>query len=45
MEKMNYELEVENLNAYALTNEEMMVIKGGDSGDPIFKPYPPTVQI
>jgi len=37
--------EDEELEDYLLTIEEMISVKGGDSGDPVYKPGPPPVQI
>lgn len=33
------------IEEFALTVEEMLCVKGGESTDPIFKPTPPTVRI
>lgn len=46
MEKLSFGNKEENLSEFSLTIEQMITIKGGEtSNDPIFKPYPPPVQI
>lgn len=35
----------EIFNEYALTEEEMICVKGGDTGEPILKPSTPPIKI
>ena len=34
MKTKNFETSVENLSVYALSNEEMITVRGGNDGDP-----------
>ena len=45
METLNLKNINEILNEYALSVEEMICVKGGDSGEPILKPSVPPVKI
>jgi hypothetical protein len=47
MKTRNSKVEIDNFSKYALSNEEMMNIRGGDSGqgDPIVKTTPPPIII
>jgi len=45
MKTLNFETIEEIFNDYALTNEEMICVKGGDAGEPIVKPSVPPVRI
>ncbi|MEI6049518.1 MAG: hypothetical protein WCS03_11515 [Bacteroidota bacterium] len=44
METLNFELTVDIFNKFALSNEEMIYVRGGE-GEPIIKPNPPPVKI
>jgi hypothetical protein len=42
MKNLTFEKTEEILSVYALSVEEMSCVKGGDQGEPILKPNPPT---
>jgi hypothetical protein len=44
MKNLNPELAIDFLNEFALSNEEMVNVRGGD-GDPITIPTPPPIKI
>jgi hypothetical protein len=44
MKNLNFESAAELLNEFALTNEEMIYVRGGES-DPISKPVTPPIKI
>ena len=45
MTTLNFEKINDLLNEFALTNEEMICVKGGDAGEPIILPNPPQIKI
>lgn len=42
MKNLTFEKSEEILKVYALSDKEMICVKGGDQGEPITKPEPPT---
>jgi hypothetical protein len=44
MKTLNHELASDNFNEFALTNEEMINIRGGES-DPIILPSMPPIRV
>ena len=44
MKTLNQELTFDNFNEFALTNEEMINVRGGD-GDPIILPSLPPIRV
>jgi hypothetical protein len=44
MKTLNFELTRDLLNEFALSNEEMICVRGGDS-DPVILPTPPPVKL
>lgn len=45
MESKNFDSLNSIFNEYALTNEEMICVRGGDGGEPIVVPTPPRPKI
>lgn len=45
MKTLNFKKSNEFFAEFALTNEEMIKVRGGDGGDPILKPTVPPVKI
>jgi hypothetical protein len=45
MKTLNSEKSIEVFNVYSLTTEEMICVKGGDGGEPVYKPSTPPVKI
>lgn len=45
MKTLNFKKSNQFFTEFALTNEEMRKIRGGDGGDPIILPPPPPIKI
>jgi len=45
MKTLNFELTKDIFNEFALSNEEMIYVRGGDATDPVVLPTPPPIKI
>ncbi|MCX6320761.1 MAG: hypothetical protein NTX93_03030 [Bacteroidia bacterium] len=45
MKTLNFELTKDIFNEFALSNEEMIYVRGGEETDPVSLPTPPTIRI
>ena len=45
MKTLNFEMTNEIFNEFALSNEEMIYVRGGEAGDPSTNPVVPPIKI